>query len=92
MRRAAVAAGLLPADVAALLSRDELALVVFFGSGAYGRVALLGEPILGMLAFVGGVWVVLLACAPWWTARFRYGPFEWLWRWGTYGVRPVMRG
>jgi uncharacterized protein len=45
-----------------------------------------------MLAFVGGVWVVLLACAPWWTARFRYGPFEWLWRWGTYGVRPAMRG
>lgn len=29
--------------------------------------------------------------APWWTARFRYGPFEWLWRWGTYGVRPRMR-
>ncbi len=74
------------------LLQSILAQVVFFGFGAYGRVALLGEPILGMLAFVGGVWVVLLACAPWWTARFRYGPFEWLWRWGTYGVRPAMRG
>ena len=74
------------------LLQSILALVVFFGFGAYGRVALLGEPILGMLAFVVGVWVALLAFAPWWTARFRYGPFEWLWRWGTYGVRPRMRG
>ena len=74
------------------LLQSILALVVFFGFGVYGSVALLGEPILGMLAFVVGVWVVLLAFAPWWTARFRYGPFEWLWRWGTYGVRPAMRG
>jgi uncharacterized protein len=73
------------------LLQSILALVVFFGFGAYGRTALLGEPILGMLAFVLGVWVVLLVLAPWWTARFRYGPFEWLWRWGTYGVRPRMR-
>ena len=74
------------------LLQSILALVVFFGFGAYGRLALLGEPILGMLAFVVSVWVALLAFAPWWTARFRYGPFEWLWRWGTYGVRPAMRG
>ena len=74
------------------LLQSILALVVFFGFGAYGRLALLGEPILGMLAFVVSVWVALLAFAPWWTARFRYGPFEWLWRWGTYGVRPRMRG
>jgi uncharacterized protein len=73
------------------LLQSILALVVFFGFGAYGRIAILGEPILGMLAFTFGVWVVLLTFAPWWTARFRYGPFEWLWRWGTYGVRPQMR-
>jgi len=70
------------------LLQSILALVVFFGFGAYGRTSILGEPILGMLAFTLGVWVVLLAFAPWWTARFRSGPFEWLWRWGTYGVRP----
>jgi uncharacterized protein len=70
------------------LLQSILALVVFFGFGAYGRTAVLGESILGMLAFTLGVWVVLLAFAPWWTARFRSGPFEWLWRWGTYGVRP----
>jgi uncharacterized protein len=73
------------------LLQSILALAVFFGFGMYGRVMLLGEPILGMLAFVIGVWTVLLLVAPWWTARFRYGPFEWLWRWGTYGHRPRMR-
>jgi len=73
------------------LLQSILAQVVFLGFGGYGRTALLGEPILGMLAFVVGVWVVLLAFAPWWTARFRYGPFEWMWRWGTYGARPSMR-
>jgi len=73
------------------LLQSILAQVVFFGFGAYGRTALLGEPILGGLAFTFGVWVVLLAFAPWWTARFRAGPFEWLWRWGTYGGRPAMR-
>jgi uncharacterized protein len=73
------------------LLQSILALAVFFGFRAYGRVELLGEPILGMLAFVVGVWAVLLILAPWWTARFRYGPFEWLWRWGTYGTRPPMR-
>ncbi|MEX2532683.1 MAG: DUF418 domain-containing protein [Nitriliruptoraceae bacterium] len=73
------------------LSQSMLALLVFFGLSRYGQVALFGESILGMLVFVGGVWTVLLIFAPWWTARFRYGPFEWLWRWGTYGVRPRMR-
>jgi len=73
------------------LLQSMLAVAVFFGLRLYGRTELLGETILGELAFVVGVWVVLLVLAPWWTARFRYGPFEWLWRWGTYGVRPRMR-
>jgi len=73
------------------LLQSILSLAVFFGFRAYGSTELLGEPILGMLAFVAGVWAVLLILAPWWTARFRYGPFEWLWRWGTYGTRPRMR-
>lgn len=74
------------------LAQSILAQVVFLGLGAYGNLSILGEPFVGRLVFVVGVWVVLLASAPWWTARFRYGPFEWLWRWGTYGVRPRMRG
>lgn len=73
------------------LLQSILSQVVFLGLGRYGRTEVLGEPILGMLVFVVGVWVVLLVFAPWWTARFRMGPFEWLWRWGTYGVRPRLR-
>ena len=30
------------------------------------------------------VWALMLALAPWWLARFRYGPLEWLWRSLTY--------
>jgi uncharacterized protein len=74
------------------LAQSVLALVVFLGLRRYGDVAVLGEPALGRLLFVAGVWAVLLTAAPWWTARFRYGPVEWLWRWGTYGRRPALRG
>ncbi len=41
------------------------------------------------------LWLVALAIlaaqalfAVLWFRSFRYGPFEWLWRWGTYGRRP----
>jgi uncharacterized protein len=73
------------------LLQSILAVAVFLGLRLYGRTELLGEVLLGELVFVVGVWALLLLLAPWWTARFRYGPFEWLWRWGTYGVRPQMR-
>ena len=73
------------------LLQSMLAVAVFLGLRLYGRTELLGEVLLGELAFVAVVWTLLLLLAPWWTARFRYGPFEWLWRWGTYGVRPQMR-
>jgi uncharacterized protein len=32
-----------------------------------------------------------VASSGWWLARYRFGPMEWLWRWLTYGERPVMR-
>lgn len=30
------------------------------------------------------IWIAQLAWSPWWLARFRYGPLEWLWRSLTY--------
>jgi uncharacterized protein len=31
-----------------------------------------------------GVWALQLWWSTWWLERFRYGPFEWAWRCGTY--------
>ena len=38
----------------------------------------------GMELFVLLGWVLMLVGSPWWLARFRYGPLEWLWRCLTY--------
>lgn len=56
--------------------------VFLFFSIGFG---LLGE--FGALASVGiGItfFVAQIYFSKWWLARFRYGPFEWLWRSGTY--------
>ncbi len=33
-----------------------------------------------LLLIVVAIWAVMLLWSPWWLARFRYGPLEWLWR------------
>jgi uncharacterized protein len=38
----------------------------------------------GMELFVLLGWALMLLGSPWWLARFRYGPLEWLWRCLTY--------
>ena len=38
----------------------------------------------GMELFVLLGWALMLIFSPWWLARFRYGPLEWLWRCLTY--------
>jgi len=46
----------------------------------------------GMELFVLLGWALMLAGSPWWLARFRYGPLEWLWRCLTYWrVFPLRR-
>ncbi len=38
------------------------------------------------------IWAFQLIVSPWWLARFRYGPAEWLWRTLTYWkVQPIRR-
>ncbi len=44
-----------------------------------------------LIWFVLGVWGILLLACPWWVARFRYGPAEWLWRMATYLTIPPLR-
>lgn len=53
-----------------------------FGLGLFGSVGRAGQWLV-----VLAVWAFELGLSPWWLARFRFGPFEWLWRTMTY-LRP----
>ncbi|MBB6285205.1 DUF418 domain-containing protein [Geobacillus subterraneus] len=57
-----------------------------YGLGWYGR---LNEWQGALLAI--GIYAASLWASRRWFARFRFGPVEWLWRWGTYGMRPPFR-
>ena len=58
------------------------------GFGLYGSVERTGQ-----IGIVFAVWAVQLLWSPWWLARFRFGPFEWLWRSLTYmRLQPMRRG
>jgi len=57
------------------------------GFGLFGSVDRTGQ-----ILIVFAVWAVELLWSPWWLARFRFGPFEWLWRSLTYSrVQPLRR-
>lgn len=45
-----------------------------------------------ILLFIVGVWAIQLAWSKPWLDRFRYGPFEWVWRCATYRRRQPFRG
>lgn len=57
-----------------------------YGLGLFGRVGR-----FHLWAIILGIWIVELAISPWWLARFRFGPAEWLWRSLTYGRLQPMR-
>jgi uncharacterized protein len=61
---------------------------VFYGHGLglYGSV-----PRWGQALIVVAVWMVVIAAAEVWLARFRFGPLEWLWRSLTYRERQPLR-
>lgn len=56
-----------------------------------------GLNLLGVLGPAAGLFVALTVFAlftvvsSWWLTKFRYGPLEYLWRWGTYGRAPPFR-
>ncbi|KKC24399.1 DUF418 domain-containing protein [Sphingomonas sp. SRS2] len=67
------------------LGQSLIAAWVFsgFGLGLWDR---LSWPQLWLLA--AAILVVQAAFSAFWFHAFRFGPAEWLWRWGTYGKRP----
>ena len=63
---------------------------LFYGYG-FGLFASLER--WQLVPLVLGAWALQLAWSPWWLARFRYGPLEWLWRSLSYGnSEPLRRG
>ena len=70
------------------LSQSVIGATLFYGwgFGLWGGVSR-----VGLLGIVAAVWVLQLVWSPWWLARFRFGPAEWLWRSLTYGKRQPMR-
>jgi uncharacterized protein len=63
------------------LLESILCTTVFYGHGLglFGQVSRAGQ-----ILVVIPVWIVLMTVSPLWLRRFRYGPFEWLWRSLTY--------
>lgn len=57
-----------------------------YGVGLYGRV-----PMWGLMAITFAIWCLLMVLSPWWLARFKFGPMEWLWRTLTYWKLQPMR-
>ena len=70
------------------LLQTILCTTLFYGRGfgLFGSVSRIGQ-----MGVVVGVWFVQLWLAPWWLARFQYGPVEWLWRSLSYWQRQAMR-
>ena len=42
-----------------------------------------------VLALAAVIMLAQSAVSSWWLHRYRYGPLEWLWRWATWGKRPI---
>ena len=61
---------------------------IFYGHGLglYGSVSRVGQAMI-----VAAVWAALLVFCQFWLKRFRFGPFEWLWRSLTYMKLQPMR-
>lgn len=70
------------------LAQSVLTSVLFMGHGfgLYGQVSR-----LGLAGVVAAIWILELLWSPWWLARFRFGPVEWLWRSASYLKRQPLR-
>ncbi|MBX3410638.1 MAG: DUF418 domain-containing protein [Phycisphaeraceae bacterium] len=70
------------------LSQSIICTFIFFGWGLgfFGTLHL-----KWLMLVVLAVWALQLTWSPFWLARFRFGPAEWLWRSLTYWQRQPMR-
>ena len=66
------------------LGQTVICTTVFYGHGLglFGTVERWQQALV-----VLGVWALQLLVSPWWLARYRFGPMEWVWRSLTYWQR-----
>jgi uncharacterized protein len=57
-----------------------------YGFGLFGRLDTQIGAVIGVVFYLGQLWF-----STWWLGRYRFGPFEWLWRSLTYGRWQPMR-
>lgn len=86
LRQALVATGRMA--LSNYLLTTVLCTSLFYGHGLgwYGQ---LDRAALLLMTVV--IWLLLVVGSYSWLQRYRQGPFEWLWRWFSYGVRPPFR-
>ena len=70
------------------IAQSVVCSLIFYGHGL-GLFERVGG--VGCVAIVVAIWSAQLAWSPWWLARFRFGPLEWLWRTLSYGTRQPTR-
>ena len=70
------------------LMHSLICLFIFTGAG-FGLINQLAR--WQLYGVVLAIWIVQLYLSPWWLARYRYGPLEWLWRALTYGNLPQFK-
>ena len=70
------------------IAQSLLCSLIFYGHGL-GLFERVSGP--GQVGIVVGIWALQLIWSPWWLARFRFGPLEWLWRSAAYMKRQPMR-
>jgi uncharacterized protein len=69
------------------LLQSVIGTLLFYGYG-FGLFGI-GPAVL--LAFTFVIFAAQMVASPWWLARYRFGPVEWLWRRLTYGGPLPMR-
>lgn len=61
---------------------------IFYGHG-FGMFGAVDR--LWQIEAVLAIWVFILLFSHFWTKRFYFGPLEWLWRFLTYGNKPIFK-
>ena len=63
------------------ITQSVICTLIFYGHGLglFERADRLSQ-----IGLVVAIWILQLLWSPWWLARFRFGPLEWLWRSLTY--------